>query len=73
MTQPQPEQIQVDRGAVIDGIREISGHVVGGLMHDLAVTRAALAGARDEVARLTRVNEGLTAKAEPPGAVAHRE
>ena len=62
MTQPEPSKIQVDPTAVIDNQGDISSNVIRGLVHDLAVTRAALAASQDEVARLTRINESLQSR-----------
>lgn len=61
MTQPAEGQIQVDPSKVIEGQQHLSSNIIGGLIHDLAVTQAALAQSQAEVARLTRVNEASRA------------
>jgi hypothetical protein len=52
MTQPPDQPIQVDPTQVIRELETITGQLV----HDLALTRAAVAAANIEIARLARVN-----------------
>lgn len=55
MTQPQGQQIQVDPTAVIGELQHLIAQLTSQFAHDLAVTRAALAAAQEEVQRLNRI------------------
>jgi hypothetical protein len=62
VTQPsEPPSVQVDPTAVIQEMTTTTGRMIMHLIHDLAVTRAALTDARTDNERLQRLITGTEA------------